>query len=107
MTHRSGVQHVTTRHTSRFTVVGNHLAQHRGLSGSARGVGVYIQSVRSGSPVGIDDLCGEFPEGATRLASALRELEAHGYLERRVVRLRRGRLRRAGLRRGRPRVPGA
>ncbi|MGW6836066.1 hypothetical protein ACWGCI_22035 [Streptomyces sp. NPDC054949] len=91
-THRSGVQHVTTRHTSRYTVVGNHLAQHRELSGLARGVGLYIQSLRAGSPVGIKELSKHFPEGVTRLASALRELEAHGYLERSVVRLPDGRM---------------
>ncbi|MGI5450289.1 hypothetical protein ACQEVM_31860 [Streptomyces sp. CA-243310] len=91
-THRSGVQHVTTRHTSHYTVVGNHLAQHRQLSGLARGVGLYIQSLRAGSPVGIKALSGRFPEGVSRLASALRELEAHGYLERNVVRLPNGRM---------------
>ncbi|MEU2236941.1 helix-turn-helix domain-containing protein [Streptomyces vietnamensis] len=77
-----GVIHEHTRHTSHFTVVGNHLAQHAELSGLAIGIGVYIQSLPSGAPVGIKTLAARFPEGTTRIAAALRELEAHGYLRR-------------------------
>lgn len=90
--HRSGVIHVKSRHRNRFTVVGNHLAQHAGLSATAIGVAVYIQSLRDGAPVGIKALAAHFPEGEIRLASALRELERHGYVERRVVRLDSGRM---------------
>ncbi|MEU6706311.1 hypothetical protein [Streptomyces wuyuanensis] len=40
---------MTEAHTSGFTVVGNHLAQHRGLSCLAIGLAVHIQSLRDGS----------------------------------------------------------
>ncbi|MFD5817981.1 helix-turn-helix domain-containing protein [Streptomyces sp. NPDC127038] len=78
----SGVVHENTRHTERFTVVGNHLAQHPELSGLAIGLGLYIQSLPAGAPVDIKTLAARFPEGTTRIAAALRELETHGYLRR-------------------------
>ncbi|MFJ9739522.1 helix-turn-helix domain-containing protein [Streptomyces sp. NPDC101166] len=78
----SGVIHENARHTENFTVIGNHLAQHEELSLLAIGLGCYIQSVRPGTAVDIKTLAGRFPEGPTRIASALRELEAHGYLRR-------------------------
>ncbi|MGW7101368.1 helix-turn-helix domain-containing protein [Streptomyces sp. NPDC054838] len=90
--HRSGVIHVKSRHRKRFTVVGNHLAQHAQLSATALGVAVYVQSMRDGAPVGIKVLAAHFPEGEIRLAAALRELEEFGYIERRVVRLDSGRM---------------
>ncbi|MCP9944978.1 helix-turn-helix domain-containing protein [Streptomyces somaliensis] len=74
--------HVNTRHTSRFTVVGNHLAQHRELSLLAIGLAVHIQSLPTGTRIDIKTLAARFPEGAQRIAGALRELEAHGYLRR-------------------------
>ncbi|WP_329364669.1 helix-turn-helix domain-containing protein [Streptomyces sp. NBC_01483] len=77
-----GLTHDNTRHTTRFTVIGNHLAQHPELSGLAIGLGVHIQSLPSGARVDIKTLAARFPEGATRIAAALRELEAHGYLRR-------------------------
>ncbi|MGI5482433.1 helix-turn-helix domain-containing protein [Streptomyces lavendofoliae] len=40
----SGVVHVKAHHTSRFTVVGNHLAQHGESSLTAIGLAVHIQS---------------------------------------------------------------
>ncbi|WP_254711736.1 helix-turn-helix domain-containing protein [Streptomyces sp. TRM64462] len=80
--HPSGVVHLNTRHTSRFTVVGNHLAQHRELSLLAIGLAVHIQSLPTGARVDIKSLAARFPEGANRIAGALRELEAHGYLRR-------------------------
>ncbi|MFH9573726.1 helix-turn-helix domain-containing protein [Streptomyces sp. NPDC017454] len=79
---RSGVIHDNVRHTANFTVVGNHLAQHPDLSLLARGLGLYIQSVRIGTPVDIKSLTARFKEGAVRISAALRELEAHGYLRR-------------------------
>ncbi|MEU4087192.1 helix-turn-helix domain-containing protein [Streptomyces aureus] len=79
---RSGVVHDNTRHTERFTVIGNHLAQHPELSGLAIGLGAHIQSLPAGAPVDIKTLAARFPEGATRIAAALRELETHGYLRR-------------------------
>ncbi|MEI7032367.1 hypothetical protein V9U70_19275, partial [Streptomyces pratensis] len=42
---RSGVIHVVIPHTTRFTVVGNHLAQHPDLSCTAVGIAVRIQSL--------------------------------------------------------------
>ncbi|MFD3329422.1 helix-turn-helix domain-containing protein [Streptomyces sp. NPDC058701] len=82
-----GIVHVKARHTEQYTVVGNHLAQHRALSLTARGLALYIQSLPTGAKVGIKRLTDRFPEGEVRIASALRELEAHGYLERSRVRL--------------------
>ncbi|MEV6025434.1 helix-turn-helix domain-containing protein [Streptomyces sp. NPDC052036] len=80
--HSGGLVHDNTRHTSRFTVIGNHLAQHAQLSLLAIGLGVHLQSLPNGARVDIKSLAGRFPEGAARIAAALRELEAHGYLRR-------------------------
>ncbi|WP_114254778.1 helix-turn-helix domain-containing protein [Streptomyces sp. Go-475] len=78
----TGLVHDNTRHTTRFTVIGNHLAQHAELSLLAIGLGVHIQSLPAGAQVDIKSLAARFPEGTTRIAAALRELEAHGYLRR-------------------------
>ncbi|WP_141205972.1 helix-turn-helix domain-containing protein [Streptomyces griseorubiginosus] len=82
----SGVVHDNARHTENFTVIGNHLAQHKELSLLAIGLACYIQSVRPGTAVDIKTLANRFPEGPTRIAAALRELEANGYLRRSHVR---------------------
>lgn len=87
-----GVGHVDEHHDERFTVVGNHLAQHSELSLTAIGLAVHIHSLRSGTLVGIKALAARFPEGETRIASALRELETHGYLTRTKERLPSGRI---------------
>ncbi|MGA5003297.1 hypothetical protein ACPCB7_35360 [Streptomyces arboris] len=87
-----GVIHIAIPHTSRFTIVGNHLAQHAELSLVAIGIGVHIQSLPVGSLVGIKALAARFAEGEMRIAAALRELEAHGYLRRAHVRLANGRM---------------
>ncbi|WP_225834048.1 helix-turn-helix domain-containing protein [Streptomyces sp. NK08204] len=87
-----GLIHENTRHTTRFTVIGNDLAQHRTLSGLAIGIGVHIQSLPAGARVDIKTLAGRFPEGAVRVARALRELEAEGYLRRERERLPDGRI---------------
>ena len=89
----SGVVHVNSRHTSGFTVIGNHLAQHGGLSLLAIGLAVHIQSLPEGAKVGVKALTARFPESEMRIAVALRELEAAGYLRRVRVRLRDGRVR--------------
>lgn len=78
----SGVIHVNTRHTNRYTVIGNHLAQHREMSLVAIGLAVHIQSLPAGAKIGIKILAERFPESETRIAAALRELESHGYLAR-------------------------
>ncbi|MER5617218.1 helix-turn-helix domain-containing protein [Streptomyces sp. NPDC002215] len=88
----SGVVHSNTQHTSRFTVVGNHLAQHSELSLAAIGLGAHIQSLPAGARIGIKHLAERFPESETRIAAALRELEAHGYLKRTRERLPSGRV---------------
>ncbi|THA56360.1 helix-turn-helix domain-containing protein [Streptomyces sp. A1136] len=84
---RSGVVHVNVRHTRRFTVVGNHLAQHAEMSLVAIGLALHIQSLPAGTRIGIKDLAARFPESEHRIARALRELEVYGYLERTRVRL--------------------
>ena len=78
----AGLHHVTERHPDRYTVVGNHLSQHHELSLTAIGLAVHIQSLPAGSTVGVKALARRFPEGEMRIAAALRELEAHGYLTR-------------------------
>ncbi|MFG2592374.1 helix-turn-helix domain-containing protein [Streptomyces sp. NPDC048438] len=88
----SGVIHINVRHTAGFTVIGNHLAQHRGLSLVAIGLAVHIQSLPAGAKIGVKRLAERFPESETRIAAALRELEAAGYLHRSRVRLADGRI---------------
>ncbi|GGW77842.1 DNA-binding protein [Streptomyces griseoloalbus] len=78
----SGVTHVRTYQSGQYVVIGNHLAQHRELSLTAIGLAAHILSVPEGTPVDIRSLAERFPEGRDRIAFALRELEAHGYLER-------------------------
>jgi hypothetical protein len=112
--HRAGVglTHDNARHTTRFTVIGNHLAQHPELSALAIGLGVHIQSLPAGARVDIKTLAARFPEGTTRIAAALRELETHGYLRRERHRIPDGRIvtrtiscNQPGSRRRDPRTP--
>lgn len=91
-TTRSGVTHVRTYQSGHYTVVGNHLTQHRELSLTAIGLATHILSLPEGAPVDIRSLADRFPEGRDRIAFALRELEAHGYLERVRERTETGRL---------------
>ncbi|MFF9625711.1 helix-turn-helix domain-containing protein [Streptomyces griseosporeus] len=88
----AGVVHDHVRHTENFTVIGNDLAQHPELSLLAIGLACYIQSVRPGTAVDIKTLAARFPEGPTRIAAALRELETHGYLRRSRERTATGRI---------------
>ncbi|TRV77011.1 helix-turn-helix domain-containing protein [Streptomyces sp. 130] len=88
----AGVQHVNVRHTSGFTVIGNHLAQHPDLSLLAIGLAAHIQSLPAGARVGIKCLAARFPESEARITAALRELEAAGYLRRSRLRLPNGRV---------------
>ncbi|MGW1168773.1 helix-turn-helix domain-containing protein [Streptomyces sp. NPDC002550] len=87
-----GLIHEHTRHTTRFTVIGNHLTQHPDLSLLAIGLACHIQSLPKGARVDIKTLAARFPEGATRIGAALRELEAHGYLRRERARTPGGRI---------------
>ena len=91
-TTRSGVTHVRAYQPDRYTIVGNHLAQHRELSLTAIGLATHILSLPEGAPVDIRSLAERFPEGRDRIAFALRELEARGYLERVRQRTEAGRL---------------
>src|SRR5688500_7877519 len=47
----SGVRHINRSHPDCFTVVGNHLAQHRKLSLIAIGLAVHIQSLPAGKTI--------------------------------------------------------
>lgn len=78
----SGVTHIREYQRDRYTIIGNHLAQHRELSALAIGLATYILSLPDGTPVDIRTLADRFPESRDRIAFALRELEAHGYLRR-------------------------
>lgn len=89
---RAGVIHVRHHHTDRYTVVGNHLAQHAALSLTAIGLAVHIQSLPDGASVTAKALTLRFREGETTIRRALNELEAAGYLERRRVALGGGRI---------------
>ncbi|MFG3430265.1 hypothetical protein [Streptomyces californicus] len=77
-----GVVHITLPHTDRFTVVGNHLAQHPELSLAAIGLAVRIQSLPRGTDISVKTLAAQCREGERLIASRLRELEACGYLQR-------------------------
>ncbi|MYS38546.1 MULTISPECIES: hypothetical protein [unclassified Streptomyces] len=88
----AGVHHINVRHTTGFTVIGNHLAQHAQLSLTAIGLAAHIQSLPTGARIGIKLLAARFPESEARIAAALRELEAAGYLHRSRVRLADGRV---------------
>ncbi|MEV6732711.1 helix-turn-helix domain-containing protein [Streptomyces sp. NPDC051364] len=79
--------HEKDRQPERYVKIGNHLAQHSELSLTAIGLSTYIQSLPTGADVSIKALAQRFTEGETRIASALRELEAHGYLSRTRERL--------------------
>ncbi|MFG3121458.1 helix-turn-helix domain-containing protein [Streptomyces sp. NPDC048201] len=89
---RGGLIHDNSRHTARFTVIGNHLAQHADLSLLAIGLGTHIQSLPPGARIDIKSLAARFPEGVARIAAALRELEKHGYLRRERLRVPDGRI---------------
>ena len=89
---RAGVLHVRHRHTDRYTVVGNHLAQHPQLSATAIRFAVHIQSLPDGASVTVKSLTLRFREGETTVRRALNELEAAGYLERRRMPLGGGRV---------------
>ncbi|WP_209446560.1 helix-turn-helix domain-containing protein, partial [Streptomyces palmae] len=73
---------MSTHQADRYSIIGNHLTQHRDLSLTAIGLGAYIQSLPDGAPVDIRTLAKRFPEGRERIAAALRELEAYGYIAR-------------------------
>jgi hypothetical protein len=79
---RSGVTHIREYQRDRYTIIGNHLAQHRELSALAIGLGTHILSLPEGASADIRTLADRFPESRDRIAFALRELETYGYLRR-------------------------
>ncbi|MFE9461852.1 hypothetical protein [Streptomyces californicus] len=87
-----GVVHITLPHTDRFTVVGNHLAQHPELSLTAIGLAVRIQSLPRGTDISIKTFAAQCREGERLIASCLRELETCGYLQRSRERRSNGRI---------------
>ncbi|MFZ3471050.1 helix-turn-helix domain-containing protein [Streptomyces sp. 4.24] len=70
----------------------NDLIQHPEMSAVARILGIYIQSLPTGTPIGIKDLVKQLPLGETSIANGLRELVAFGYLERSLESLPGGRI---------------
>lgn len=87
----SGVVHVRSRHRENFTILANRLAQRSG-SAVTVGVAAYVLSVADGTPITIEALQAHFTEGEILLSRALNELEAEGWLERRLERTPQGRL---------------
>ncbi|MEU0396724.1 helix-turn-helix domain-containing protein [Streptomyces sp. NPDC006208] len=75
----TGVIQVREHQPDRYTIAGNHLAQHAELSLTAIGLATYILSLPDGSQVDIRTLAERFPEGRDRITAALKELEEHGY----------------------------
>ncbi|MFF2570246.1 helix-turn-helix domain-containing protein [Streptomyces sp. NPDC058084] len=88
----TGLVHRNVHHATHYTVVGNHLAQHSELTLVARGLALLLQSLPAGSAVGVKAIAAQVPESELRVARAMRELEAHGYLLRTRERLPDGRI---------------
>ncbi|MFF9503147.1 helix-turn-helix domain-containing protein [Streptomyces sp. NPDC014656] len=87
-----GLVHRNVRLTSRYVVISNDLAQHPDLTVPAIGLAVLIQSLPAGVSVGIKALAAR-TRGMSemKIAAALRELEAAGFLSRSRERLPDGR----------------
>ncbi|GGR39601.1 helix-turn-helix domain-containing protein [Streptomyces roseolus] len=90
--HDRGLIHRNVRLTSRYVVISNDLAQHPDLTIPAVGLAVIIQSLPAGASVGIKALAAR-TKGLSemKIAAALRELEAAGFLSRTRERLPDGR----------------
>ncbi|MFF2778099.1 helix-turn-helix domain-containing protein [Streptomyces sp. NPDC058052] len=90
--HARGLVHRNVRLTSRYVVISNDLARHPDLTIPAIGLAVFIQSLPAGASVGIKALAAR-TKGMSemRIAAALRELEAAGFLARTRERLPDGR----------------
>jgi hypothetical protein len=84
------VQRSATRADS--VVIPNGTARDHGISFTARGILAYVLSLTDGRSVSIKGLAAESSEGQRRIAAALRELEAAGYLTRSRVRGANGRV---------------
>ncbi|MEU2547385.1 helix-turn-helix domain-containing protein [Streptomyces roseolus] len=90
--HDRGLIHRNVRLTSRYVIISNDLAQHPDLTIPAVGLAVIIQSLPAGASVGIKALAAR-TKGLSemKIAAALRELEASGFLSRTRERLPDGR----------------
>ncbi|MEV6200254.1 helix-turn-helix domain-containing protein [Streptomyces sp. NPDC051771] len=90
--HARGLVHRNVRLTTRYVVVSNELARHPDLTVAAIGLAVILQSLPAGASVGIKALA-ERTKGLSemKIAAALRELEAAGFLARTRERLPDGR----------------
>lgn len=75
-----------------FTVIGNEVLRDNRLSFCARGILAHLLSLQDGQRGDIRTLADSTPEGRERVAAALRELEALGYLKRTTKRSPQGRL---------------
>ncbi|ORT53827.1 hypothetical protein BKD26_37250 [Streptomyces sp. CB03238] len=91
-TTHTGVTHIREHQPDRYTIIGNHLAQHAELSLTAIGLATHILSLPEGASIDIRTLAARFPESRDRIASTLRELEAHGYIRRVRERMTSGRM---------------
>ena len=75
-----------------FTTLGNEVLRDNRLSFCARGILAHLLSLPDGQRGDIRTLADRTPEGRERVASALRELEAFGYLKRAIKRTPEGKL---------------
>ena len=75
-----------------FTTLGNEVLRDNRLSFCARGILGHLLSLPDGQRGDIRTLADRTPEGRERVASALRELEAFGYLKREIKRTSEGRV---------------
>ncbi|WP_431042266.1 helix-turn-helix domain-containing protein [Streptomyces sp. P1-3] len=87
-----GVIHIRHRHKRGFTIVSNHLALHPTLSDTAISLGVRLLALPDGADISIKTLARRVGgAGQKRVADALHELEAEGYLRRERAQLEGGR----------------
>lgn len=81
------------RHPNRFTVLPNDAIRNPQLSFRAVGVLAHLLSLPDGAKVDSATLAGSHREGRDAVRSAYRELEAHGYYRKELIRLPDGTLR--------------
>ena len=81
------------RHPNRFTVLPNDAIRNPALSFRAVGVLAHLLSLPDGAKVDSATLAGAHKEGRDAVRAAYKELEAHGYYRKDLIRLRDGTLR--------------
>jgi hypothetical protein len=81
------------RHPNRFTILPNDAIRNQALSFRAVGVLAHLLSLPDGAKVDSATLAAAHKEGRDAVRSAYKELEAHGYYRREVLRLHDGTLR--------------